>query len=74
MFGVPAQQAAADVDLPLPAGADTIQCLGWNPQGNMIAGGGWDNKVCGPPCASGRAAARTALGGAPPLRATALTP
>lgn len=43
MFG--AVQQTGDVELPLPAGADTIQCLDWNPQGNMIAGGGWDNKA-----------------------------
>lgn len=43
MFGQPA--AVQDVELPLPAGADTIQALGWNPGGNMLAGGSWDNKA-----------------------------
>lgn len=44
MFGQPAQQEK-DLELPLPAGADTIQALGWNPMGNMLAGGSWDNKM-----------------------------
>ena len=47
MFGQPAAQEK-DLELPLPAGADTIQALDWNPMGNMLAGGGWDNKArCG---------------------------
>lgn len=44
MFGVPAPQRQ-DLELPLPAAADTVQCLDWNPQGNMVAAGGWDNKA-----------------------------
>ena len=44
MFGQP-QAAPLDVEMPLPPGADSISSLDWNPQGNMIAAGSWDNKV-----------------------------
>ena len=38
-------QASTDVECPLPAGADSISCLAWNPAGNMLVAGGWDGKA-----------------------------
>ena len=35
----------ADVECALPPGADSIAALEWNPAGNMLAAGSWDNKV-----------------------------
>lgn len=45
MFGAPQPAPDKDLELPLPAGADTIQAIDWNPTGNMLAGGSWDNKA-----------------------------
>jgi hypothetical protein len=45
MFGAPQPAPEKDLELPLPAGADTVQAIDWNPTGNMLAGGSWDNKA-----------------------------
>eukprot|EP01138_Halocafeteria_seosinensis_P006953 gb/GECG01007111.1/.p1 GENE.gb/GECG01007111.1/~~gb/GECG01007111.1/.p1 ORF type:complete len:670 (+),score=105.30 gb/GECG01007111.1/:1-2010(+) len=36
--------AAPDVLAPLPAGADTINCLSWSPSGQFLACASWDQK------------------------------
>ena len=45
MFGQPAPQPSPEVEMPIPAGADSISSLDWNPAGNMIAAGSWENKI-----------------------------
>jgi hypothetical protein len=37
--------APADIELPMPAEADSVQCLSWSPTANVVAAGGWDNAV-----------------------------
>lgn len=35
-----------DLDCPLPAGADSVQALGWSPTANFLCAGTWDSMVC----------------------------
>jgi hypothetical protein len=51
----------ADVELPMPAGADSISCLAFNPVVDTVACGSWDSKVLAHCGVTGCVAARGVL-------------